>query len=209
MAMAWRHTEGGFPGDVQTSEVPSHTAYLGPLLAGVPMKAQPGTSAAAIQFHRVGKWHEHAGHTVTILDSISGTVPRGAIVTMVGPSGSGKSTLLSLCNLLTSPDAGDVMIHGQEVRQWSIPALRRRVGLVFQSPVMFPGTVLDNLCYGPLLRGEHLKNPEDFLRSVGLPEDLLLRRAGDLSGASSSASPSPAPWRTSPIFSCWMKSPQP
>ncbi len=146
------------------------------------MTNQPEGSADAITFDSVHKWYEHAGRTQTVLTDISGVILRGTIVTLVGPSGSGKSTLLSLCNLLVSPDAGQVMIDGQEVRQWSIPALRRRVGLVFQSPVMFPGTVLDNLRYGPMLRGEQLTNPEDFLHSVGLSEDLLLRNAGDLSG---------------------------
>ncbi len=139
-------------------------------------------SAAAIEFRQVSKWYQHAGHTLTILESISGTVPRGGIVTLVGPSGSGKSTLLSLCNLLTSPDAGELIIHHQEVRQWSIPVLRRRVGLVFQTPVMLPGTVLDNLRCGPMLRAQRLANPEYFMRSVGLDEDLLRHNASDLSG---------------------------
>ena len=149
---------------------------------GMPMTIQAQTPIAAVAFHKVSKSYQHAGHAVTVLDGISGSIPRGAIVTLVGPSGSGKSTLLSLCNLLASPDAGDVIIDGEEVRQWAIPALRRRVGLVFQSPVMFPGTVLDNLGYGPMLRGEPLTNPEDFLHRVGLPEDLLLRNASTLSG---------------------------
>lgn len=135
------------------SEVPRQTAVVGESPAGSPMTPQPDGSAVAIAFHGVSKWYEHADRTVTILDRISGTIPHGAIVTLVGPSGSGKSTLLSLCNLLTTPDAGHVIVHGQEIRQWSIPALRRHVGLVFQSPVMFPGTVFDNLRYGPLYEG--------------------------------------------------------
>lgn len=149
---------------------------------GNPTMAHPQNPIFAVTFHEVSKSYHHAGRSVTALAGISGSIPRSAIVTLVGPSGSGKSTLLSLCNLLTSPDAGEVIVDGQDVRLWAIPALRRRVGLVFQSPVMFPGTVLDNLTYGPRLRGEPLQNPEEFMHRVGLPEDLLVRNASALSG---------------------------
>ncbi len=65
---------------------------------GMPMTIQAQTPIAAVAFHKVSKSYQHAGHAVTVLDGISGSIPRGAIVTLVGPSGSGKSTLLSLCN---------------------------------------------------------------------------------------------------------------
>ena len=137
---------------------------------------------ASIEFRHVGKSMKQGNQIVPVLRDLSGVIPHGCVVTLVGPSGSGKSTLLSLCNLLITPDEGEVYVHGREVREWSIPGLRQTVGLVFQSPAMFPGTVMDNLQYGPQLRGETLGNPKRVLQSVGLAEDMLARDAGELSG---------------------------
>jgi putative ABC transport system ATP-binding protein len=118
----------------------------------------------------------------TILESLSGEILPGKIVTVVGPSGSGKSTLLSLCNLLLTPDAGEVYVNGEETRKWNPVQLRRYAGLVFQSPVMFPGTVLDNIEFGPKLRQEKVCDPGQYLQEVGLSVDLLSHEAGSLSG---------------------------
>ncbi|WP_018130379.1 ABC transporter ATP-binding protein [Effusibacillus pohliae] len=136
----------------------------------------------AVRFQQVNKWFPGKVGNIQILQDISGEVPTGKILTIVGPSGSGKSTLLSLCNLLLTPDGGEVRIHGKEVRKWDIPQLRREVGLVFQMPTMFPGSVLDNLALPARLRREELRRPEEYMESVGLSEELLSRKAEDLSG---------------------------
>ncbi|MEW9673091.1 ATP-binding cassette domain-containing protein [Ammoniphilus sp. 3BR4] len=98
----------------------------------------------AIRLKQVYKTFSSGEGPIPILRNINGEVPAGTIVTLVGPSGSGKSTLLSLCNLLLTPDEGEIWIHGKEVRDWDVPVLRRNVGLAFQSGAMIPGTVLDN-----------------------------------------------------------------
>jgi putative ABC transport system ATP-binding protein len=139
-------------------------------------------STSALRFEQVGLHVHMQGKTVRVLSGISGEVPRGAILTVIGPSGSGKSTLLSLCNLLKTPDEGAVFVDGKEVRQWEIPSLRRHVGMVFQTPVMLPGTVRDNLLTGARIAGETLADPETYLERVGLPKELLDRDAQDLSG---------------------------
>jgi putative ABC transport system ATP-binding protein len=64
---------------------------------------------------------------------------------MVGPSGAGKTTLLRLLNRLDDPDDGAVLFAGQDVRRYDVLDLRRRVQLVGQVPVTFPGTVADNI----------------------------------------------------------------
>jgi putative ABC transport system ATP-binding protein len=87
-----------------------------------------------------------------------------------------------LCNLLLTPSEGQVFVQGKEVREWQIPELRRTVGMVFQTPTMFAGSVRDNLVLGSQLRGETLDNPEQFLEQVGLPASLLTRDAQELSG---------------------------
>jgi putative ABC transport system ATP-binding protein len=137
---------------------------------------------AAIRFQQVYKSFPSKEGQISVLRDISGKVPVGTILTLVGPSGSGKSTLLSLCNLLLTPDHGEIWIHDKEIRQWDIPDLRRNVGLVFQMPTMFPGSVLDNLALGARLRGEALERPEELIQSVGLSEEFLTRNAQDLSG---------------------------
>ncbi|BCJ88318.1 ABC transporter ATP-binding protein [Effusibacillus dendaii] len=136
----------------------------------------------AVCFTHVNKYFPNREGGVPVLADISGEVPTGAILTLVGPSGSGKSTLLSLCNLLLTPDDGEIRIHGKEVREWDIPVLRSQVGMVFQTPTMLPGTVRDNLEVGAHLHGLELEKPEQFLLRVGLPEEIMSQNAQDLSG---------------------------
>lgn len=145
--------------------------------------AEQGKSdKSAIRFVEVEKKFTVKEGSLPVLRGVSGEVPAGALLTLLGPSGSGKSTLLSLCNLMLTPDRGKVFVEGKEIRDWDIPALRRRVGMVFQTPTMLPGTVLDNLQLSANLRGETLEQPEQFLQSVGLSADYLSRHAQDLSG---------------------------
>jgi putative ABC transport system ATP-binding protein len=71
---------------------------------------------------------------------------------VLGPSGCGKSTLLRLLNRLADPDAGTVRFHGEDVRSLDPLELRRRAVLVPQLPAPVPGTVADNISYGPRLQ---------------------------------------------------------
>jgi len=81
----------------------------------------------------------------TILDGVTAQIPAGGVTCLVGPSGSGKSTLLRLCNRLEVATAGVVRFRGTDVMALDPLAHRRRVGMVFQRPTPFPGTVRDNL----------------------------------------------------------------
>ncbi len=115
-----------------------------------------------------------------ILEGVDLAVPATGITVFEGPSGSGKSTLLRLCNRLEAPTAGRVLLHGVDVATLPARALRRRVGMVFQRPVVFPGTVLDNLLVAePSLTPE---GAEDALARVGLGAEVLGRDASVLSG---------------------------
>ena len=80
-----------------------------------------------------------------IVAGFSATVPAGRLTVMVGPSGAGKTTLLRLLNRLDDPDGGAVLLGGQDVRRFDVLDLRRRVQVVGQVPVTFPGTVADNI----------------------------------------------------------------
>ncbi|UOF92097.1 phosphate ABC transporter ATP-binding protein [Fodinisporobacter ferrooxydans] len=135
-----------------------------------------------IRFSKVAKYIQTPIGRQAILNEVSGSVPKGVILTLIGPSGAGKSTLLSLCNLLATPDEGHVYVDGKEVRSWPITELRRSVGYVMQTPTMLPGTVMNNLAIAAQLHGKTLENPGHFLDMVGLDEELLSKSAQDLSG---------------------------
>jgi len=99
---------------------------------------------------------------------------------IIGPSGAGKSSLLRLCNRLEVADEGCVRFRGEDVREIDPLALRRRVGMVFQTPTPFGGTVADNL---RVARGDLRDDAaRAVLGRVGLDPGLLDRPAADLSG---------------------------
>ena len=97
-------------------------------------------------------------------------VHKGETLVIVGPSGSGKSSLLRLLNRLDEPTTGTVCLDNVDYRQIAPRELRRRVGMVTQRPFLFPGTVADNLRFGPRQRGQDLTETriEGLLASVGL-----------------------------------------
>jgi putative ABC transport system ATP-binding protein len=95
---------------------------------------------------------------------------RGEILAVVGPSGAGKSSLLRLLNRLDEPTSGTVYLDDADYRGLPPCELRRAVGMVTQRPYLFPGTVADNLRFGPAQRGERLAAAvvDELLAGVGL-----------------------------------------
>jgi putative ABC transport system ATP-binding protein len=77
-------------------------------------------------------------------------------VAIFGPSGAGKSTLIRLLNRLDEPTEGIVYLEGEDYRNIPPRTLRRRLGMVMQQPHLFPGTVAENLRFGPQANGETL-----------------------------------------------------
>jgi ATP-binding cassette subfamily B protein len=82
------------------------------------------------------------------LSDVSLTIPAGQRVALVGPSGAGKSTLASLVARFYDPTEGRVLIDGVDARDYPLPWLRDRVGLVLQDSVLFTGTVAENIAWG-------------------------------------------------------------
>jgi putative ABC transport system ATP-binding protein len=107
----------------------------------------------------------------------------GETLAIVGPSGSGKTSLLRLLNRLDEPTSGTVFLNGADYRQLVPRDLRRRVGMVTQRPYLFPGTVAQNLRFGPRQRGEELPDDQvdELLSGVGLV-GYAARNVANLSG---------------------------
>ena len=132
--------------------------------------------------------HVHSLSTIfdgqTVLDRVSFSVAKGECLTVVGPSGAGKSILLKSLNRLIEPSEGKIELFGTNITRIDPIDLRRRVCLVGQVPVLFVGTVRENLAYPfSFKRNQNLKRP-DFpttLESVGLSQSLLERDASKLS----------------------------
>jgi polar amino acid transport system ATP-binding protein len=88
-----------------------------------------------------------------VLKGVSMSVMKGEVVCIIGPSGSGKSTLIRCINALTPIDAGSITVEGIEVNDPGLDklALRRKVGMVFQSYNLFPHkTALENVMMAPV-----------------------------------------------------------
>jgi putative ABC transport system ATP-binding protein len=116
---------------------------------------------------------EHLGRVAkdkTLVQDANFEVRKGEVLAIVGPSGSGKTSLLRLLNRLDEPTTGTVCIEGTDYRTMDPRKLRRKVGMVTQRPFLFPGTVADNLRFGPAQRGQLLpeESIEEFLAKVGL-----------------------------------------
>ena len=103
-----------------------------------------GQEPAAIQFDEVDFGYQ-GGEVV--LSGVSFTIRRGEHVAFVGESGGGKTTLVSLLLRLYTPTAGTIRIGGTDVRSLALQDLRADIGVVFQDPSLFSGTIRENIAY--------------------------------------------------------------
>lgn len=101
--------------------------------------------APAIDFNAVQFAYE-TGHPV--LRNVSFRIEPGQTVALVGPSGAGKSTLLHLVARFLDPDTGSVAVNGTDIRAFRVEALRSRIALVPQEPVLLTATVGENVALG-------------------------------------------------------------
>jgi putative ABC transport system ATP-binding protein len=116
----------------------------------------------------------------TILDRVSLRVLARGITVLLGPSGAGKSMILRLLNRLEVPTRGEVRFRGEPVATLDPLTLRRRVGMVFQRPAPFPGTVRDNLLVADPDADDAAL--QAALGGAGLDAAFLDRSADELSG---------------------------
>lgn len=115
-----------------------------------------------------------------ILYNLDLKVEQGELITIMGASGSGKTTLLRLINRLSEVDSGVIMLNGRDIRDYAPMELRRKVGMVFQLPVVFKGSVRDNIAFGMKLWGDYI-DLEALAKACGISENLLDADAEQLS----------------------------
>ncbi|MFX0116349.1 MAG: ATP-binding cassette domain-containing protein [Candidatus Hodarchaeota archaeon] len=130
---------------------------------------------------------EKVGYTVQdkeILSNVTIKIDRKGITGIIGPSGAGKSTFLRLLNRLISPSQGKLLLEGSDYTIIPIRQLRKKIGLVQQRPFLFPGSVRDNIEYGPKIWGLEYSEEEliVILAKVALPSEFLDRPIEGLSG---------------------------
>jgi ABC-type multidrug transport system fused ATPase/permease subunit len=85
-----------------------------------------------------------------VLKNVSFEARPGELVALVGLTGSGKTTAVSMIPRLYDPTSGRVLIDGRDVREYDLRGLRERIALVLQDPVLFRGTIAENIRYGRL-----------------------------------------------------------
>ncbi len=125
-----------------------------------------------------------------VLDGISFTTEPGRTVALMGATGSGKTTLVSLLSRFYDTTGGRVLVDGVDVRDWDLRSLRASIGLVSQQPLLFSGTVRENIAYGDpdasmgrIVEAAEIAQAHDFIMSMPDGYDSLIEaRGANLSG---------------------------
>ena len=111
--------------------------------AGEPVKSAQGP----IEFKNVS-FSYPTRPAVTIFRDLNFTIQQGTNVAIVAPSGAGKSTVASLLLRFYNPTGGTILIDGRDITKLNAKQLRRKIGFVGQEPVLFSGTIAENIAYG-------------------------------------------------------------
>jgi ABC-type multidrug transport system fused ATPase/permease subunit len=100
----------------------------------------------AIRFEQVDFAYEDYGHQGrTIIHGLTGEIPKGSRIAVVGHTGAGKSTLINLLMRFYDVNQGNITIDGEDIRQFDLKKLRAMFGLVLQDVFVFSGTLLENI----------------------------------------------------------------
>ena len=114
----------------------------------------------AVRFE--GVHFEYPGGPVA-LDGVSFTASRGMRIALVGPTGAGKSTLVSLIPRFYDPTSGRILVDDRDLRDIELRSLRAQIGLVPQSPFLFPDSLAENIRYG-----QPAASDEEVLRAAAV-----------------------------------------
>ena len=120
---------------------------LEPEIADAPDAVDARGVAGHVRFEAVGFSYDGVR---TVLDGVSLEARPGELIAIVGPTGAGKTTLAHLIPRLFEPTSGRVLIDGRDASLYRLRTLRERIALVPQDPLLFAGTIADNVRYGRL-----------------------------------------------------------
>ncbi|MEV0375789.1 ABC transporter ATP-binding protein, partial [Streptomyces sp. NPDC050636] len=108
--------------------------------------SERGGSPLGVAFHRV--CFAYRPGLPRVHDEVSFSVPARGLTAFVGPSGAGKTTVFSLIERFYEPEAGRVLLDGEDVQRWPLARLRASIGYVEQDVPVLAGTLRDNLTFG-------------------------------------------------------------
>jgi len=157
----------------------------------LPIEADTGEKCASlrgdIQMNNVTFRY---GYRYPVLQGLSFQVPQGSKVAVIGESGCGKSTLMKLLMAFYTPETGDIIVGGKNLREYNPKAVRERIAYVSQNVFFFSDTVRNNLTMGdPSITDEEVERAccaamaDDFIRALPMGYDTVLsENAMNLSG---------------------------
>lgn len=123
-------------------ELQDRTPTISPTV-GLPVSSAQGN----IEFRKVAFAYP-TRPAVSIFTELDFTIQHGTNVAIVAPSGAGKSTVASLIMRFYSPQSGQILVGGKDISTLNAKQLRRKIGFVGQEPVLFSGTIAENISYG-------------------------------------------------------------
>ncbi|CAK8671951.1 unnamed protein product [Clavelina lepadiformis] len=115
---------------------------------------------------------------ITVLRGLNVSIGSGETLALVGQSGCGKSTSVQLLERFYDPDEGIVLVDGHETAKTNVGFLRSKIGVVSQEPVLFGGTVYDNIIYGDNGREVPKEDVERAARLANMHEFILALKDG-------------------------------
>lgn len=136
-----------------------------------------------------GVHFSYAGRVDTLKD-ISFDAPAGEVIAIVGPTGAGKSTLVGLIPRFFDPQEGRVLLDGIDIKDITLESMRKQISVVLQEPLLFSGTIAENIRYGWLGAPQEVvewaarsANAHDFIMRLPKKYDTVLgERGANLSG---------------------------
>ncbi|TXK36666.1 ABC transporter ATP-binding protein [Pontibacter qinzhouensis] len=135
------------------------------------IKNKPGakelhTFEKTIEFRNVKFGYENS----PVLNDINITIPKGKTVALVGPSGGGKSTLADLIPRFYDPTAGQILIDGHDIREYTMESVRDKMGVVTQESILFNDTIFSNIAFNQtdateedVIRAAKIANAHEFI----------------------------------------------
>jgi ABC-type multidrug transport system fused ATPase/permease subunit len=153
-----------------------------PEIKDAPGAVAVGRARGRVAFEGVG--FSYGGRRDTLTD-VSFEAEPGRVVAIVGPTGAGKSTLVSLIPRFYDPQAGRILLDGRDVRRVKLASLRAQVSIVLQEPLLFSGTIAENIRYGRLeatdaevVEAARAANAHDFIERLPQKYDTVIGERG-------------------------------